>query len=754
MKIRARRLRAGAASYRCGPSNDPVRDGPHIYTDRQPRRGLRSPPEDPERLSAPESSHPTAMRRSPFLALALALLASPAASAQIQGIGYRFNPMATYVDFEGDAALSDGLLYGGGVGLSFGEFFELGGSYLYGGSFETDFSGLSGLEDDPTLQAALAGLAPRDVNVQRYGGDLKVNLATTAIVPYLTVGTGIVRLGPDGEAEATRSIYLLGGAGVQLTLADRYALSVSAEDFAYRYTLGSAFFRPEDFAATGLTTDNFSQVTTHNLAVRAAARVYLGGRRPGDFSEFDRAFQRQFSGGLAGLSVVLEPFYARANFNEVLPYRDQAFVGGEAGFDFGPLVGLRGFYGRGIDTSDPTSFEGIQMYGGDIRFRLSEGRGLVPFLSVGGGYLDVLGGYGTDEGAEPRNATAEDNPFAAGGAGVAFLLSPRFRAIAEVRGLLMSTQDEEDVSRPEDVYLSTLFRGGVSFGLGGKAGRRVDVVRRSELDAQRDQMEIERMQMQAQRDSMRAEMAALEVARNQERARALARQNAREAAFDARIDSARAAGDADAVARLRFEQGVARQRAAEARDAAGDAVIQERRWMADFYPGPAGAVEREVEVEEVEAAGERMVTIPLPREGELYVRYGPPGGVVIEDVTPAAALRATVRDALRDVLAEDPTIALSDDELEAVVDRVAARLAPGTVSGRQLAPVTGATPAGVTRSDLDALERRLEVRFLNALREVLADPTPVDPKARAADAEGRGDTEGGEPAAAGEGNEE
>ena len=681
------------------------------------------------------------MRTSHVLAFALALLASSTASAQIEGIGYRFNPMATYVDFEGDAALSDGLLYGGGVGLSFGEFFELGGSYLYGGSFETDFSEFSGLDGDPALQAALAGLAPRDVNAQRYGGDLKVNLTTTAIVPYLTVGTGIVRLGPDGDDEATRSIYLLGGAGVQLTLADRYALSISAEDFAYRYNPGSAFFRPEDFAATGLTLDDFNQVTTHNLAVRAAARVYLGGRRPGDFSEFDRAFQRQFSGGLAGLSVVLEPYYARANFNDVLPYRDQAFVGGEAGFDFGPLVGLRGFYGRGIDTSDPTSFQDIQMYGGNIRFRLSEGRGLVPFLSVGGGYLDVLDGYATDEGAEERNATAEDNPFAAGGAGIAFLLSPRFRAIAEVRGLLMSTQDEEDVSRPEDVYLSTLFRGGVSFGLGGKAGQRVDVVRRSTLEEERAQMEMERMQMQAQRDSLRSEMAALEAARNQERARALARENAREADFEARIDSARIAGDAAAVARLRTERDAARQLAAEARESQTDGVIQERRWMSDFYPGAPGAAEREVD-----RAGERMVTIPLPREGELYVRYGPPGGVVIEDVTPAAAMRIAVRDALRDVLAEEPTITLSDDELEAVVDRVAARMGTaGTV--RPLAPPTGAAASsantsGVTRTDLDALERRLEARFLNVLREVLAEPAPVDPKAGAADAEGRGDTEG------------
>jgi len=659
------------------------------------------------------------MRCSLLLLVAVAVLVGSSAQAQIQGIGYRLNPMASYVQFDGDAALSDGLLYGGGVGLSFGEFFELGGSYLYGPSFETDFTDFSGLEGEAALREALAALPARGVNVQRYGGDLKVNLLTTAVVPYVTFGTGLVRLSPD-ERDATRSIYLLGGAGLQVTLADRYAISVSAEDFAYRYNPGSTFFTDADLAATGLALGDFNQVTVHNYALRAAARVYIGGRRPGDFSEMDREFQRQFSGGLGGLSLVVEPTYSRVNFNDVFPYRDQAFAGVEAGFDFGPLVGLRGFYNRGIDTSNPTDIEGIQMYGGDIRFRLSEGRGLVPFVSVGGGYLDVLGGYATDDGADASNALAEDSPFAAGGVGVGFLLSPRFRAIAEVRGLLMSTQDETDVSQPEDVYLSTMLRGGISFGLGGKAGRRVAVVRQSDVDAERAMMAAEMFELQAARDSVRAELEMLEAQRDMERTDARQREAALMADLDIRLDSARAAGDSLAVLRLEADQEDLRLRLAE-----NEARIVERVKV-------DSVVVEDIEIEEIEMEADHMVTIPLPREGELYVRYGPPGGVIIQDQTSnglaagltEADLRAAVREALLGVLATDDPLAptLSDADIAAVEDRVVMRLAERYG--------IRATPApGVTSEDLDRMERRLEDRLLGeirALREALAAPTATD----------------------------
>ena len=657
--------------------------------------------------------------------LSLALLVPPA-SAQVAGIGYRLSPSATYVDFEGDAGLDDGLLYGGGIGLSFGEFVELGGGYQFGDGFETDFSGFSGLEDAPELAEALAGLDPRTVKVERYGGTLRLNLGTAGIVPFLTAGTGLIRFSPDG-LDATRNIYLSGGGGLQLTGADRYALAVSVEDLAYRYDPASTFFTPADLASVGLDFADFNQTTVNNLTVRGTVQLYLGGRRPGSDTEVDRELRRQFSGGLSGLSLFLEPTYGRVRFDEAFDYRDQAFVGGEVGFDLGPLVGLRGFYMRGVEDDSPTSFESIRMVGGALRLRLSEGGQFVPFVSVGGGYLDVLDDYATDASAEPGNALAEDRPFATGGAGVELALSPRFRIIGEARALLMSTRDEQDLSQPENVFVSPYYRAGVSFGLGGDAGDGVQAVRREELEAERERLT-------AEREAVRAE--ALD----------------RIAELEAELAAARAEGDAEAVEVLEAEREVAIDRAVRPdADLAAmpERTVVERQNDADEIVDGQTVTEEVVvdetgqrtvtrTVREAPESTDRMVTIPLPEQGELYVRYGPPGGVLIGDgmatgeiVTSDAAaapaldeaeIRTLIRESLRESLAAQGDAPLTEGDLgdiersieNRIADRIASRMA---------------APSGASDSRVAALERRQDdlLDEIRALRVELATrpETPV-----------------------------
>ncbi len=663
-----------------------------------------------------------------FLLLSLAVLV-PSALAQVAGVGYRLSPSATYVDFEGDAGLDDGLLYGGGIGLSFGEFVELGGGYQFGDGFETDFSGFSGLEDAPELAEALAALDPREVQVERYGGTLRLNLGTAGIVPFLTAGTGLIRFSPDGM-EATRNIYLLGGAGLQLTGADRYALAVSAENLAYRYDPASTFFTPADLASVGLDFADFNQTTVRNLTVRGTVQLYLGGRRPGEGTEVDRELRRQFSGGLSGLSLFLEPTYGRVRFDEAFDYRDQAFAGGEVGVDLGPLVGLRGFYLRGVEDDSPTSFESIRMVGGGLRLRLSEGGQFVPFVSVGGGYLDVLDDYATDASAEPGNVLAEDRPFATGGAGVELALNPRFRIIGEARALLMSTRDEQDLSQPENVFVSPYYRAGVSFGLGGDAGDGVQAVRREELEAERERLT-------AEREAIRAE--ALD----------------RIAVLEAELAAARAEGDVDAVREItdEIDDEVGRAVGTDvAVDTTPDVVVD--REGRDVYERivrdgagapPVGAVvEEEVTVDEagrqvvtrtVREAPEadRMVTIPLPEQGELYVRYGPPGGVLIGDgavpqgeiVTSDAAapaldeaeIRMLIRESLRESLAEQGDAPLTEDDLADVERSIENRIAD-RIAGRLNAP------SGASDARIAALERRQDdlLDEIRALRVELATP--------------------------------
>jgi len=642
--------------------------------------------------------------------LLAALLAVPAA-AQVQGIGYRLTPAVSYVDFEGDAALTDGLLYGGGVGLSFGEFFELGGSYQLGRDFETDFSGFSGLEDDPALAAALAGLPPRPVDLERYGGSLRINLARTGLAPFITGGTGLLRFDPQ-DRDASRAIYLKGGAGLQLTGADRYALAVSAEVLSYRYNPGPTFFSPADLAVVGLGYGDFNQTTVYNRLVRGTLQVYLGGRRPGGDTEVDRELRRQFSGGLAGLSLVVEPFYGRVEFDEAFDYRDQAFAGVEAGVDLGPLVGLRGFFGRGVDDGDPTQTQDVQMYGGDVRLRLSEGGSFVPFLTVGGGFYDVLDGYATEEAAEPSNVTSEDRPFAVGGAGVELALNPRLKAVGEARAMLMSTQETGDVSQPENVFLSPIFRGGLSFALGGSAGERVAVVRQSELDA-------ERARLTAEREALRLE--ALD----------------RIAVLEGELAAARAAGDTDAVVELAAERDAALTTAIGA-DTAPDSAAATPVAATPAAATPAAAAPASM-------VSDRFVTLPVPEQGELYVRYGPPGGVsigngglpdgyVYDDALPyedraavdaqvqaagldEASIRDLIRETLRESLAAQAGAPLTEADVagieRSIEDRIADRI------GGRLTPTDGASDARVR-----ALERRQDelIDEIRALRVELARP--------------------------------
>ncbi|WP_412061034.1 outer membrane beta-barrel protein [Rubrivirga sp. IMCC45206] len=642
------------------------------------------------------------MRSLLCLALALGLSLAVPAAAQVQGVGYRIAPSGAYVAFDGDAGLSDGLLYGGGGGLSFGEFLELNGAYLVGTGFETDYSDFSGTEDDPALQDALASLAAREVGVRRYGGSLKLNLGTGAVVPFLNGGAGVIRFDPDGQ-EASKSLYLLAGAGLQFAAADRYTLSIAAEGFAYRYNPGTTFFSRAELNAAGLGLDDFNEVEVLNPSVRAALQLYLGGRRPGAMTALDREFQRQFSGGLSGLSLVVEPFYARTEFDPAFNYSDQSFAGVEAGFDVGPLVGLRGFYGRGVESGDPTTTEGIQMYGGDVRMRLNAGDGFVPFLSVGAGYLDVMDDYADvfDDGPDGVDrALAEDRPFATGGVGIELPFGPRLRAVGEVRALAMSTQDEGDVSRPDDVFLSPSYRVGLSLGLGGTTGRAGAMLA--------DDLAAERARLEAELAVQRAET---------EAAAAIAQIEAETqlAELQREVDEARAAGDAAAVTRLEAE----------------------RAALASPTPAPTAQA--------ATAQPGRTITIPVPEVGELYVRYGPPGGVAIESVyadpataAPAALsdsaaappapdvdVRAAVREALREALDASDTGALTGDDLDALERRLQDRIADRLDDrDRRL---DDRRDDGLSARDLDALERRLEERMAFALRAALAErgATPV-----------------------------
>ncbi|MDX1547245.1 MAG: hypothetical protein R3247_09670 [Rhodothermales bacterium] len=592
-------------------------------------------------------------------ALVLLLIALPApqpAGAQVTGINYTVSPIGGRVYWDDQAALSDGWLYGGELGLGFGEFFELGGIYLFGNGFETDFSELSG--DDPAVLAALAALDPRDVNLRRYGGKLRVNLGRGNLVPFVTLGTGVLRFDPD-DLSASENIYANGGAGLTFSLADRYTLSVAAENLVYRYNAGRTFFSADELAGIGLTPDNFNQQTVYNPALSASAKFYLGGRGEGELTEVDRALLRQLRGG--GFRLAVEPFYGQINFNDDLDFPEtQAVAGVNAGVDLGPYVGVRGFYWRALeqeaafDDGIQTDFTELEFYGGelDLRFQGDLVRGLTPYVIVGGGYADVGDGYRDFSGVRP-----ESRYFAIGGGGVELPITRSVKLQAGLRGLFMSNQDIEDVAEPSNVFSSLMYTGGINFNIGSGGG--------SLGGAVAEEAERGRSAERARAEAMAAELAML-------RARIDSLETAR------RFDPPRYRPPNEAAVGPAWREVVV---------ADGDTVL----------------------VESERAFAGRTLTIPVPEEGAIYIRFGNAQGpepvfgqpMMMPGMQTPVYLRAPADSALADSLGA----VLTAEQIRQMVAEAVAEQQPDP----------GLTAEEFERS-LRRMEQRLEQRIAETQR--------------------------------------
>ncbi|RMH69827.1 MAG: hypothetical protein D6685_00760 [Bacteroidetes bacterium] len=540
---------------------------------------------------------PSSLRyRVPVRLLFLLLLAAggwPAAAglqparAQVQGLSYTLAPTAERVYWTDNAGLESGLLYGGQLGLGFGEFVELNGLYLAGRDFGTNFGAFSGL--DPVYQELLAGLSARRVDVTRLGGDLKLNVPVGSLVPFLTLGTGLLRFDPENRGRSER-IYLSGGAGLQFSLASRYTLTLAAENLTYRYNAGSMFFSDEDLQDLGLGPQNFNQVQVSNWAVRAALQFYLGGRERGAMTEVDQALRQQFERGLRGLTIPVEPFIGQVEFDASLPYQSSHRVAGvQAGLDFGSYVGVRGTYWQSLDSGTLAGAEDLRAYGGELRLNLGGdgAQSLNPFITLGGGYLDAGNAYvGRD------SLAVSDAPYATGGAGIILPVSDRLRFRVMARALLMSNDDPEDISQPSDVKTSYMYSAGLTFALGGRSAQ-------AGLPAGSPAAEATEAADGAADESpelreLRAELAA-----------SRARLDSLQALLERGGEPARTPATPPAAAQT-----------PAATPARADTVRPATPPPTVVRPARGGQPQ--------------MVTLPVPQEGELYIRFGQPGGVSIE----------------------------------------------------------------------------------------------------------------------------
>ena len=509
-----------------------------------------------------------------FLLFLLAFCLALPATAQVTGISYTAAPVGVRAFPGDDTGLSNGSLVGGALGLSFGEYLEVSGVYLRGSGFETEFSGFD--TDAATLATLQAQAEGFDVDLTQYGTRLRLTVGRGSLLPFVVAGTGILNI--DNGASEAEAIYAEAGAGLTFAFQDRYTLTVEGVRQGYRYNPYAAF----DLGTTaGLpSTSGLNDVQrAFTNSVVATARIYLGGRGRGALTDTDRAVRDQ----LRRPRLFVQPTYGTLQFSDDLAGLpdQQPMLGVQAGLDFGPYVGLRGFYMRATAEDelfgDPTSFRDLSLVGGELNFRFSTelAGGLTPFLLLGGGYMDV----GSDYRAGGTLFSApEGRYFAMGGGGVDLALGQALRLKGGVRALLMSNDDVDQVADPASIYTSLMPTLGVEFSLGGGSPA---TARRRVLDAERAAVASD-----LERELLAAEA---EVERRA-----------------AEVDSLRLAYVAESAGREAEGEGLP-ERSAEA-----DAYAAE---IARLRAEAASAPKRS------NLSGQTM-EIPVPESGEIYIRFG------------------------------------------------------------------------------------------------------------------------------------
>ena len=633
-----------------------------------------------------------------LLVLLSAMMAQPAAG-QFRDVGYTFEPTVQGVLQEDNAAFESEELYGGALGLSFGRYFQASVEYLVNTGLTTNFSNIDRLD----------GLIDRDLDVRRYGPRLRFNLYDRRVIPYVTLGSGVLRFDPEGE-EASRTIYGSVGGGITFSAYDRYRISIGGDLLGYRYDPVATFLGPE-----GAQDFETGTELVYSPALSASVSLFLGGRSLEEQTAVDRALREQFGGSsfLRGVRLFVNPFHGRIEFNDALGFpKDQNVAGINAGVSLGPYVGLRGFYWRGTEGGAVSEdivggFDKIQMYGSELQLRLNLdlGQGFVPYAKVGGGYLDVLEGYQEDipSGTSPP----ADRFFGIGGLGLEVPLTQSVKLSGGARGLVTDNPNQVEAGDPGDLYGSLMYTAGIQFRLGGGA-------RRSTPEAP------EPTPVFVPADSPDTTAPTAEPTGEPS------------VASDAPSESERLRARVDSLETVLATLQSNPPRQAPPQDGAG------RQSPADTIrvAGPTGRpVER----------SRQVMMVPVPEQGEIYVRFGE--GTASEVQTAPAPQPSTsdaseqrpgtiedrVREALRQGLQQqapaDTAQGLSDADIERMIQRTVR-----DVMGQRQEATTQRESAQTQQvqrlqEQIDELQRQLQQQRTSAPEQSqrTAAPAPTDP---------------------------
>ncbi len=417
------------------------------------------------------------MKRKLLLGIASTILALNV-NAQVSDVSITVTPQIGYNWFDNKSTVENGTMYGLQAGFGFGKVIELRGIWERSldlkqnfGKYESDIKNLF-----PTFN-----LESRSIKVNRYGGEFKTNLPIGGFSPYLILGTGVQNFETklaSGIKYKNENLYGSGGLGFKISLGERTTLNFEGRGLVYNMNPGSLLYNEGGSSAFDDYINNTNNSTMYNWSAMAGLQFYLGGRTNSDMDALDRAYLNRFSGGLSGTKLTLSPAGSYINFNSKSAYNDTYLLGGIVGLDFSHYAGLQGYYYRATtDEKIQFEFDNLEIYGADFVGKLNVPRGIVPYISVGGGYLNVRDNYKgrsivNNSGVVTGNMIAKSGYFAKGGVGVSIPFS-KYVEIFGSANLMYTMQNQSadvaDLQSSNQLYQHSMYTTGLRVKIGKNA---------------------------------------------------------------------------------------------------------------------------------------------------------------------------------------------------------------------------------------------------------------------------------------------
>ena len=390
------------------------------------------------------------MRRKIFIGL-FAIILGTNVSAQVKDISFAIAPTAEYVWWNKKSAIENGFMAGGYVGFGFGRNLELLGSYSQSLGLKSTIDGFSAPDN---IKNAFVST---DVDARRWGGELKGNIPMAySFQPYVTLGSGIQTIKANEVGQD--AVYFTFGLGAKFNLARRLTLNVQAKGSRFNLDASNILHKtsePRTSTYNQWITNNVSDKNMFNWSVGAGLQLYLGGRNPNELTELDHSYTN-----LKSFKFVLAPSLGYINFDNDNNFRNAYLAGASLGFDFTEYIGIRGFYYQAMsDEKISSSFDKLSLYGADFSARLNVSNGVVPYITVGGGYLKAGNGY------QGKVATVENESgiFAKGGVGLAIPLGKHLELFGAAN-MLYTTNNENATNAlksPDKLQTNILYNAGI-----------------------------------------------------------------------------------------------------------------------------------------------------------------------------------------------------------------------------------------------------------------------------------------------------